>query len=199
MSYTLTLSKTAVNIPDIGGDLYPEDEAASNFMFSAVLGLPFSVDVTLQLFEVTGSDESLILTPVPIVSATANTPGYTGVTFQVANSSPNNYVINVSGVPDVDFPSTYSFVLDQPDPTQPFPTLDNVSVSAPLPPNFFAVYQWSPPNAFLELLDSAYAFSAVGNNANVSVTANTSLSQYVFWDRNSSRAAFINLVNAGEA
>jgi hypothetical protein len=166
-------------------------------MFSAVLGLPFSVDVTLQLFEVTVGGEGDILTPVPIVSATADTPGRTGVTFQVANSSSNNYVINVSGVPNVDFPSTYSFVLDQPNPTQPFPTLDNVSTAAPIPPDFLAVYQWSPPSVFQQLLTDAYEFSAVGNNANVSVTANASLSQYVFWDRVSSRAAFINLVNAG--
>jgi hypothetical protein len=197
MSYTLTIVKTAVDIPTIGGDLYPEDSTANSYMFSSVLGLPFSVDVTLQLAEVTGTEESPILTPVPIATATANTPGYTGVTFQVANSNPNNYVINVSGVPAVDFPSTYSFVLDQPDETQPFPTLNNVSVSDPLPADFFAVYQWNPPNAFLELLTGAYQFSATGSNS--SANAATSLSQYVFWDRNSSRAAFINLVNSGEA
>jgi len=199
MSYTLQLTKTAVNIPTIGGDPYPEDCTANSFILSAVLGLPYSVDVRLELFEVIPMGEGESLIPVPIVSATANTPGRTGVTFQVANSSSNNYVINVSGVPVVDFPSTYSFVLDQPDPTQPFPTLNNVSTSAPLPPNFFAVYQWSPPNSFLQLLSNAYAFSAVGNNANVSVTANTSLSQYVFLDRTSARAAFINLVNSGDA
>jgi hypothetical protein len=199
MSYSLRLTKTAVDIPTIGGDLYPEDSTADSYMFSAVMGLPFSVDVRLELFEVITMGESESLIPVPIVSATANMIGYTGVTFQVANNSSNNYVINVSGVPLVDFPSTYSFVLDQPDPTKPFPTLDNVNVSNPIPPDFFAVYQWEPPNISWLLLDNVYEFNAVGNNANVSVTANTYLNQYIFFDGISARSAFINLVNMGDA
>jgi hypothetical protein len=196
-TYVLVLTKTAVNVPTIDGDLYPEDLTANTYMFSATFGASFVADVTLRLYESVPGPEDDILVPYPISTASSTLIGYTGVTFQVTDTDPYAYVIRLTGVPTVDFPATYSFVLDQPDPALPFPTLDNVSVYGTIPDNFFAVYNWvPPPNPSWVLLENVYNFTVdFGTVTEASVT----LDQYIYWNQTSARAAFQNLVNSGDA
>jgi hypothetical protein len=195
-TYVLVLTKTAVNVPTIDGDLYPEDSTASTYMFSATFGAPFVTDVTLRLYESIPGPEDDILVPEPIISASASMTGYTGVTFQVTDTDPYAYVIRLTGAPTVDFPATYSVVLDQPNITQPFPTLEGVSVYGSLPENFFAVYEWFPSSNFWELLTDVYTFVV---NSGSATQASNLLNQYVYWDRIAARAAFRSVVNQGDA
>jgi hypothetical protein len=113
------------------------------------------------------------------------------------DTDPYAYRIRLTGMPSIDFPATYSFVLDQPDPTLPFPTLDNVSVSGTIPDNFFAIYKWMPPpNPSWVLLENVYDFTV---NYGSATEASVILDQYVYWNQTSAQVAFKNLVNSGDA
>lgn len=189
MMSTLTVAKQAVNIPVIPGDLFAAEDAPPNLMFSAQQGFPYIVDLTVSLFEVLSEEVSI---PQPITSLQITTPGLTGVNFTVIDPDPLLYKIRVDGVLNSDFitPPTYSFVLDQENYSNPFPTANNVSTGAQPPENFLAVYRFDPPTILWKFETPAYLITTTP-------TASTTLNQYVYWGWQASIQNFKNLVLAG--
>lgn len=186
---TLIVSRQAVNIPVIPGDLFAAEEAPPNLMFSAQQGFPYIVDLTISLVTVLGEDVSI---PEPITSLQITTPGLTGVNFTVIDPDPLLYKVRVEGVLVSNFitPPTYSFVLDQENYSNPFPTANNVSTGAQPPENFLAVYRFDPPTILWKFESPAYLISTTP-------TASTTLDQYVYWGWQASIQDFKNLVLAG--
>ena len=68
MTYILTVTKTAVNVPTVPGNLYPEDSTANNYMFSSFSGSTYIVDLEFNLYEDQTVGEEIILVPEPITS-----------------------------------------------------------------------------------------------------------------------------------
>lgn len=184
--------KTAINVPTISGDLFPDDPMeANNYMFSAQLGVPYIVDLTFSLYLLEESGEAIVETPEPITSVSVTVPGYTGVTFTVTDTNPYAYKVRTSGVPNVDLGNgSYSFVLRTNDDTKPFPTANNVPITAPTP-DFLALFKFVPPTYFWKLEENIYQVTA-------SPAGSKTLSQYVYWDWVTGIQNFKNLVNSGE-
>lgn len=175
MSYTLEITKTPINIPSISGDLVPDD--LEGFMPSSRIGSPYIVDLLFQLTQLIPEEGEI---PVSITSVSSTTPGKTGVSFQVTDSSPLNYTIRVQGViNDSAFNSTYNMVL-QGQTSQTFIIQTNVSIGT-VPSDFLAIFRWSPPSVFFYLFSNAYQF--VVNPGAVSEKTET-YNQYVYYDWN---------------
>ena len=192
MSYKLNIVKTAIDIPVISGDSYPEDPGeADTYMFSAQFEEPFVVDLTFSLFIIDASGDVPVDVPEPITSLNISTPGFAGVTFTVIDSDPYLYKIRVSGVLNVNIgSSSYSFVLRTDDDTKPFPIVTNVSTAPPFP-DFLAVFEFVPPTIFQKLEEDVYQIVATPGGSGT-------LSQYVYWNWIKGIQGFKNVVNSGE-
>lgn len=194
MSYVLTLNKTAVDIPVVPGDQYPEDSTANNYMFSSFSGGTYIVDLTLTLFEEIPGGEEPILEPEPITSFSITTPGRSGVTFTTISSTSNQRVIRASGtLNDAVFNSTYDLVLPPPPGSQQYEILRGVSAAGTLPP-YLAVVRWTPPTIFV--YEYVGAYSIIVNSGQVSEMSRT-LSQFSYWGWQSGIASFQVALNAG--
>lgn len=192
-TYRLTVTKTPVTIPTIGGDLYPEDGSESGYMFSALQGSPYIVDLTFALYSVESGGEGEQLVQEAISSVSSSGPA--GVSFAVQNTDPMAYVVRTTGTPASQFGGdTYDFVLRTDDDTKPFPTVQNVQAGGSYP-DYLAVYRWDPATVSWISLDGAYEFTA--NPGSASEASNT-LSQYVYWNWNSGISSFVSVVESGE-
>lgn len=195
-TYSVEVTKTAVVIPSPGGDLYPNEDP-DVFMFSAIQGTQFIIDVAFKLFETTEvSDESgisTVTTPVNIININSSFDSqYSSVTFQVIDSDPLNYTIRVTGnIVDVILGETYTFVLPTNDPTQGFP-ISTTSVTS-VPTGYLAIISWVLPSVFWVLLSDVYTFTINPSGENIDYN----MSQYVYWDRTLAITNFGNIVTQG--
>jgi hypothetical protein len=189
MSYTLEITKVDVNVPIISGDLKPDEP--SDYIASAVSGLPYIVDLTFDLTVETVSEEGSSVSPAPITSVAITTPGKTGVSFSPIDTSPFSYTIRVENVfNEVPFDSSYDIVTELVA-NQSFNLIQGISTSAELPSNFLAIVRWAPPNVFWYELVDAYQIIVNGGEASAS------LSQYVYWNFELGLINFQNTVQAG--
>ena len=199
MSYVVTVTKTAVNVPTIPGDQYPDDDpenpnAAANYMLSAYVGVTYIVDLTIRLFQEVAGGEGTSLEPEPITSLSITTPGRSGVTFTPVSSDIYERVVRMSGtLNDAVFNSTYDLVLPALPGTQTFPIATNVPTSGTLP-EYLAIIRWTPPTDFSYEYIGAYLVVA---NAGQSTQASRSMNQYVYWNWESGLAAFQTDLAAG--
>lgn len=190
MSYVVTVTKTAVNVPTIPGDQYPGDDpenpgAGAGYMFSAYAGVTYIVDLTIRLFEEVPGGEGTILEPEPMTSLSITTPGRSGVTFTTLSSDTNERVVRMSGtLNDAVFNSTYDLVMPPPAGSQQYQILRGVSGTIP---GYLAIVKWVPPTVFSYEYTNAYLVVA---NAGQPTQATTTLSQYVYWNWQSGLAAF---------
>lgn len=192
MSYVVTVTKTAVNIPTIPGDQYPVDDpenpgAAANYMFSAYAGVTYIVDLTVSLFQEVAGGEGTSLIPEPMTSLSITTPGRSGVTFTTLSSDTNQRVVRMSGtLNDAVFNSSYDVVLPPLPGTQTFPIANNISTSSILP-DYLAIIRWTQPTVFSYEYVGAYLVVA---NAGQPTQATRSMNQYVYWNWQAGLAAF---------
>ena len=197
-TYEVEITKTAVVIPSPGGDLYP-DEDPDDFIFSAIQGTQFIVDLAIKLYEtvetVTESGTTTTTTQIDVDDVVCSLDSqYTGVSFTVTNSNPLNYTVRLTGnITNAVTGESFTFVMPTNDPTQSFP-ITTTSTSS-IPDNYLAIVSWSLPLiGFWRLLDNSYSF--VVNPDDEDVTKN--MSQYVYWDYTSAVNNFTNLVSSGE-
>lgn len=191
MSYVLTFVKTAVNIPVIPGDQYPDDDpenpgAADSYMFSSFSGVTYIVDLTIGLFREEDLGGGPILVPEPITSLSITTPGRTGVTFTTLSSTSNQRIVRMSGtLSDAVFNSTYDLVLPAPPGSQQFPIATGVSTSGL--PEYLAIIRWTQPTNFSYEYTAAYLL--VVNAGQVSERTRT-FNQFSYWGWQSGLASF---------
>lgn len=189
--YKLEILKTAIDIPTISGDSYPDDPIEANtYMFSAQLEESFITDLTFKLYIIDNSGEAPVEVPEAITAVNITTPGFTGVTYTVADTNPFAYKVRVSGVLSVDLGGSYSFVLKTNDDTNPFPTADDIPITSPVP-DYLAVFKFVPPNIFEKFEDDIYQIS-------VAPAGSALLSQYIYWNWTKGIQNFRNLVASGE-
>lgn len=194
MSYVLAVNKTAVNVPTVPGDLYPEDSTANNYMFSSFSGGTYIVDLEFNLYEEQTVGEEIILVPEPITSLSLTTPGRTGVTFSTVSSNTYTRVARASGtLNDAVFNSSYDLVLPAPAGSQEFPIARGVNAAGALP-EYLALVKWVPPTIFVYEYTGAYVF--VANDGNAS-EASRSLNQFSYWGWQTGLSLFQSAVNAG--
>lgn len=190
MSYVVTVTKAAVNVPTIPGDQYPDDDpenpgAAANYMLSAYAGVTYIVDLTIRLFEEIPGGEGTTLEPEPMTSLSITTPGRSGVTFTTISSDTNERVVRMSGtLNDAVFISTYDLVMPPPAGSQQFQILRGVSGTVP---GYLAIVKWQPPSVFSYEYVGAYLIVA---NAGQASEATRSMNQYVYWNWEAGLATF---------
>jgi hypothetical protein len=190
MATVLKVTKTAVTIPTIPGDLYPEEP--NLYLYSCTQGKAFTIDLTFSLFDEDGETS----TQIPISSISSSLTGYTGVTFTTQSSSPTAYVIRVSGtLSSIIADESYTFVLPTNDPTQGFP-ISTVSSVDDAPTNL-AIVRWNTPalTYVWRNLVGVYNFTASGSGG---ASASLAMSQYVYWDWEKALNDFKILVANGE-
>ena len=193
MSYVLTVIKTAVDVPVIPGDQYPEDGSEAGYMFSSFSGVTYIVDLTINLYEDVSGGGEPIYEPRIISSLSLTTPGRTGVTFTTTSSTPYQRVIRMSGtLSDAVFNSTYDLVLPAPPGSQEFPIATGVSTSGL--PEYLAIIRWTPPTNFSYEYTAAYLL--VVNAGQASETTRT-FSQFSYWGWQSGLASFQTDLAAG--
>lgn len=144
MSLNITVVKTAITIPTISGDLYPE---SNNFLYSCIQGIEFDINLTFSATETItggGPEGGDIESNVAITSVNASLIGYTGVNFTVVSNNPYAYTIKVKGTLDNVFENeAYTLVLPTNDPTQGFPV---VTVPVDDLPTHLAPVSWQLPS-----------------------------------------------------
>jgi len=197
-TYEVEITKTAIVIPSPGGDLYP-DENPDNFIFSAIQGTQFTVDLLIKLYEttevITEGNTVITTTQVNVDDIACSLDNqYTSVSFNVTDSDPMNYTVRLIGnITNAVTGETYTFVLPTNDPSQGFP-ISTTSISS-IPTGYLAVVSWSLPTiGFWRLLSNSYSFNV--NPDDQDITKN--MSQYVYWDYTSAVSNFTNLVSSGE-
>jgi len=183
MSYVLTVIKTPVDIPEIPGDDYPDDDpenpgAAEGYMFSSFSGFTYIVDLTINLYEdVSGGGGEPIYEPVVISSLSLTTPGRSGVTFTTTSSTSYQRVLRMSGtLDDAVFNSTYNLVLPSPPGSQEFPIANDVSTSGL--PEYLAIIEWTQPTNFSYEYTAAYVMVV---NAGQDSEITRTFSQFSYW------------------
>ena len=195
MSYSLVITQTPINIPDIPGDLYFQEEGIGSpgLLPSSLVGQPYILDLNLFLYNVEAGGEEPILTPEPITSVLSETPDNTGVTFTVLDPNPLNYQIRLSGTISAEFASTYSFVTLNILPDGSFGLIENLSTSSSLP-EYLALYRWVPYSVLFYLYPIAFSFTA---NQGAESEAIRTFGQYVYYDWNSGISQFRAVLAAG--
>jgi hypothetical protein len=197
MSYVLIINQTPVNVPDIQGDLYfQEDGSGTPSLFpSSLVGQPYVLDLNLFLYQDlgTGGDDGPVLEPEPITSVLSETPDNTGVTFTVLDPDPLNYQIRVSGTISAQFASTYSFVTNEILPDGSFKLIENVSTSSNLP-EYIALFRWIPSTVIFFFYSLAFSFTV---NQGAASEATESFGQYVYYDWNSGISQFRTVLAGG--
>jgi hypothetical protein len=196
MSYTLSVIQDPVDVPDIPGDLYFQDDGSGDpsLFPSSSVGRPYVLDLNISLYQILGmGDDGPVLEPESITSVLSETPDNTGVTFTVLDPDPLNYQIRVSGTISSQFASTYSFVTPDILPDGSFNLIENVSTSSNLP-EYLALYRWDPFTVLFFFYPIAFSFTV--NQGAASETIST-FGQYVYYDWNSGVSQFRAVLAAG--
>jgi hypothetical protein len=145
MSLNINVATTAVTIPTISGDFYP-DLDPELFLYSCIQGLEFDINLTFSASQTIpggGPEGSDIDVPVNITNISSSLIGYTGVNFTVVSSNPTAYTIKAKGTLNGVFENeSYTLVLPTNDPTQGFPT---VTVPVYGLPTYLAPIVWQLP------------------------------------------------------
>jgi hypothetical protein len=193
-TYEVEVVKTAVTIPSPAGNQYP---GTDDYLFSAVQNVQYTIDLEINLFEVTedppveeGGEPVITTTQLPVTDVQA-TSTVNNVQFTVLDDDPYAYTIRIVATLVNILPGeTYTVVLPTNDPTQGFPT-SIVSVGSL--PAYVAIVRWTPPSVFSTLLTNAYSFTV--NPEVEDITYN--MNQYVYWDLDSALASFQTALAAG--
>lgn len=171
----VTVSKTSISIPTISNDAYP---GTDDYLYSAVQGGAFSIDITFSL-----DDGAIPPVAVPITSISASlSGGYSSVSFTVMDTNPLAYRIRVAGtLSNVLTGESYQLLLND-------GSLSTVSVSSL--PAYRSIIAWNLPTELYKSI-SNYSFSI--NSGVETVTMN----QYVYWNLDSAVTAFKSVVAGG--